>query len=119
MDDFFGDDEGNVSDPDVASEDEPRGDISTGVERGEACADADTHSDARLITSPSMFEGEPETHLGTQVDNFRFRPHLSRELGGREETEVCSAARESRLGWTSWRTATHACAEPAPAHGMP
>ena len=44
------------------------GSISTGVERGEAGTDANTNGDARLITLPSMFEGEPETHLGTQVD---------------------------------------------------
>ena len=70
MEDFLGDDEDNVSVPSEASEDEPQGEDSTGVERGDAGPSANTNGDARLTTSPSTSEGEPEMHPGTQVDAY-------------------------------------------------
>ena len=40
------------------------------MERGEAGPSANTNGDARLTTSPSTSEGEPEMHPGTQVDAY-------------------------------------------------
>ena len=51
-----------------------------------------------LTTRPRLEQSSPSRSTPTPIVGIEVRvpPHLSRELGGRDETEVCSAAHEMR-----------------------